>query len=231
MKTKINKNAEPLLLDVSNTTLHVTPEEFDSLCVNNPSLRLELTKDKELIVLPPTGGETGKRNTDLILQVAAWNKQTKLGEAFESSTGYDFIAIGGGRMSPDVSWIERSRLEGVDIEKFIPVVPDFVIELRSRSDKLKPLLERVAHGGNHASSYNGGNPRNGLAPQDRARPLQTKMLEYQRLGVKLGLLINPQDQQVEIYSLEQDIEILDSPTSIDCNWLMPGFNLDLTEIF
>jgi Uma2 family endonuclease len=57
------------------------------------------------------------------------------------------------------------------------------------------------------------------------------MLEYQRLGVKLGLLINPQDKQVEVYQLDRKTEILDSPTAIDCHDLMPGFNLDLTEIF
>jgi Uma2 family endonuclease len=211
--------AELLLLNVSNTVLHVTPDEFDSLCLDNPDLRLELTKDKELIVMSPTGGESGRRNIDLTIQVGSWSKQTKLGQAFESSTGYDFIAIGGGKMSPDVSWIEKSRLDGVDITKFIPVVPDFVIELRSATDKLKTL--------------------------------QAKMLEYQRLGVKLGLLINPQDKQVEVYTisesayhkgtksfktgvqgqLEQNTEVLNFPTEIDCNWLMPGFNLDLTEIF
>ncbi len=188
----------PLLLDVSNTTLHVTPEEFDSLCLDNPDLRLELTKDKELIVMPPTGGESGKRNGELFGQVWSWNKQTKLGEVFDSSTGYDFVPIGGGKMSPDVSWIEKSRLEGINIEKFIPVVPDFVIELRSASDRLKKLQE--------------------------------KMLEYQRLGVKLGLLINPQDQQVEIYRLGRNTEILGSPITVDCDWLMPKFKLDLTEI-
>jgi Uma2 family endonuclease len=191
-------NTEPLLLNVSNTVLHVTPEEFDSLCLDNPDLRLELTKDQELIIMPPTGGESGKRNSELIFQVTAWNKQTKLGEVFDSSTGYNFIPIGGGRMSPDVSWIEKSRLDGVDLTGFIPIVPDFIIELRSATDKLKPL--------------------------------QNKMLEYQRLTVKLGLLINPQDQQVEIYRLGQNVEILDSPTSINCDLVMPGFNLDLTEI-
>jgi Uma2 family endonuclease len=196
--TVSNINTEPLLLNVSNTVLHITPEEFDSLCLDNPDLRLELTKDKELIIMPPTGGESGKRNSELIFQVTAWNKQTKLGEVFDSSTGYNFIPIGGGRMSPDVSWIEKSRLDGVDITGFIPIVPDFIIELRSATDKLKPL--------------------------------QNKMLEYQRLTVKLGLLINPQDQQVEIYRLGQNVEILDSPTSINCDLVMPGFNLDLTEI-
>jgi Uma2 family endonuclease len=199
MMTNIaSTNTEPLLLNVSHTILHVTPEEFDSLCLDNPELKLELTKDQELIVMSPTGGESGKRNSSLIIQVGVWNQQTKLGEIFDSSTGYDFIAIGGGKMSPDVSWIEKSRLEGIDITGFIPVVPDFVIELRSATDRLKTL--------------------------------QAKMLEYQRLGVKLGLLINPQDKQVEIYRLGQEVELLESPTSIDCDWLMLGFNLNLIEI-
>jgi Uma2 family endonuclease len=190
--------AEPLLLNVSNTVLHVTSDEFDSLCLDNPDLRLELTKDQELIIMSPTGGESGEKNLELTFQVAAWNKQNKLGRAFDSSTGFDFTAIGGGKMSPDVSWIEKSRLEGIDITGFIPVVPDFVIELRSRSDRLNTL--------------------------------QDKMLEYKRLGVKLGLLINPQDRQVEVYRLDQETEILNSPTAIACHHLMPGFNLDLTEI-
>ena len=188
-----------LLLDVSNATLHVTPEQFDLLCIDNPDLRLELTKDGELIVMPPTGGETGKRNLDLTTQVGVWNKQNKLGEAFESSTGYDFTGIGGGKVSPDVSWIEQSQLIGVSIDKFIPVVPDFAIELRSKSDNLKPM--------------------------------QAKMQEYQRLGVRLGLLINPQDKQVEVYRLGQEMEVLESPMSVSCQDVMPGFILSLTDIW
>jgi Uma2 family endonuclease len=199
MSISLLPSKSPLLLDVSNATLHVTPEQFDLLCVDNPDLRLELTKDGELIVMPPTGGETGKRNFDLITQVGVWNKQTKLGEAFESSTGYDFTSIGGGKVSPDVSWIEQSRLVGVAIDKFIPIVPDFVVELRSKSDRLKQL--------------------------------QAKMQEYQRLGVRLGLLINPQERQVEVYRLGQEMELLDSPMSINCQDLMPGFTLSLTDIW
>ena len=93
---------EPLLLDVSETSLHVTPEQFDRLCLKNPDLRLELTKDGELIVMPPAFGETGKQNLDLGGQVWYWNRQTSLGEAFDSSTGYNFTAMDGGKLSPDV---------------------------------------------------------------------------------------------------------------------------------
>jgi Uma2 family endonuclease len=200
-------DTQPLLLDVSNTTLNVTPEQFDLLCVDNPDLRLELTPDLKLIVMAPTGGETSKKNARLNLLVGIWNEQTDLGEVFDSSGGYDFTALGGGKPAPDVSWIEKSRLEGVNIVGFIPVVPDFVIELRSATDNLKPLQE--------------------------------KMREYQRLGVKLGLLINPKNKQVEIYRSSlgeaqasgQEPKILEAPTEIDCSEVMPGFILDMSKVW
>jgi Uma2 family endonuclease len=188
-----------LLLDVSNTILTVTPEQFDRLCTDNPDLRLELTPNRELMVMAPAGGESSRENLDLATDVNIWNRQTNLGEAFDSSGGYDFTAIGGGMVSPDVSWIEKSRLEGVNIVGFISVVPDFVIELRSATDNLKPLQE--------------------------------KMSEYQRLGVRLGLLINPKNKQVEIYRQGQKPEILESPISIDCNDVMPGFILSMSRIW
>jgi Uma2 family endonuclease len=190
---------QPLLLDVTNTTLTVTPEQFDILCIDNPDLRLELTRNRELIVMAPTGGESGEKNGDLFGQVWYWNRQNNLGRTFDSSTGYDFIAIGGGKVSPDVSWIEKSRLEGVNIKGFIQVVPDFVIELRSATDRLNAV--------------------------------KTKMLEYQSLGVRLGLLVNPQDQKIEIYRIGQEPEILDSPITVNCDDVMPGFTLNMSEIW
>jgi Uma2 family endonuclease len=189
---------QTISVNIPSADLQVTPAQFDRLCQANPDLRLELTSNGKLIVMAPTFGESGKRNLGLAMQVGIWNERTELGEAFDSSTGYDFLAIGGGKLSPDVSWIESSRLEGVSLRQFIPVVPDFLIELRSTTDRLSDL--------------------------------QTKMLEYQRLGVKLGLLINPQDRQVEIYRLEREIVVMQAPDLIDCQDVMPGFNLDLTRI-
>ena len=192
-------NTQPLLLDVSNTTLTVTPEQFDRLCIDNPDLRLELTANRELIVMAPAGGESSEKNGDLFLDVGIWNRQTNLGRVFDSSGGYDFTALGGGQPSPDVSWIEKSRLEGVNIVGFIPVVPDFAIELRSATDNLKPL--------------------------------QQKMREYQRLGVRLGLLVDPKNKRVEIYRQGQESEILESPTEIDCSEVMSGFVLSMSRIW
>jgi Uma2 family endonuclease len=86
-------DVQPLLLDVSDMRLTVTSEQFDRLCLNNPDLRLELTKEGELIVMPPTGGESGKRNVSLATDVTIWNRQTNLGEVFDSSTGYSLPAL------------------------------------------------------------------------------------------------------------------------------------------
>jgi Uma2 family endonuclease len=191
-------DAEPLLVNVRSKYLHVTPEQFSRLCQDNPDLRLELTNKGELIIMAPTFGESGEKNGNLFGRVWAWNEQTELGKTFDSSTGYDFSAIGGGKVSPDVSWIENSRLEGVSLKQFIPVVPDFLIELRSTTDSLNDL--------------------------------QTKMLEYQRLGVRLGLLINPQDKQVEVYRLGQAVETLESPISVSCEDVLPRFVLSLKKI-
>jgi Uma2 family endonuclease len=133
----------PLLVSIGNTHLRVTPAQFDTLCLQNPDLRLELAANGELIVMPPTGGETGKRNIDLSAQVYNWNNCTNLGYCFDSSTGYDFTAWEGGKRSPDVSWIEKSRLDGVDISGFIPIVPDLAIELRSKTDLLKDVRSKM----------------------------------------------------------------------------------------
>ncbi len=192
-------DTQPLLLDVSNTTLTVTPTQFDLLCIDNPDLRLELTPDLKLIVMAPTGGESGKKNSKLNLLVGIWNEQTELGEVFDSSTGYDFTAFEGGKPSPDVSWIEKSRLEGVNIVGFIPVVPDFIIELRSATDSLSVT--------------------------------KTKMELYQRLGVRLGLLIDPKNKQVAIYKPGHEPEVLADPQSIDCNEVMSGFILDMSKVW
>jgi Uma2 family endonuclease len=190
---------ESLLLDVSRAKLTVTPEHFDQLCLDNPDLRLELTKEGELIVMPPAGGESSEKNFDLAMEVGVWNRRSNLGRTFDSSCGYDFTTLGGGKLSPDVSWIEKSRLEGVKIVGFIPIVPDFVIELRSATDNLKPLQE--------------------------------KMEEYRRLGVRLGLLIDPQNKQIEVYRPKQDVVVLESPSSIDCGEVMPEFVLSMSRIW
>jgi Uma2 family endonuclease len=198
----LDKNPEtqtPVSLNISDIRLQVTPEQFDRLCKLNPDLRLEINRDGELIVMPPTGGDTGNRNFNLIVQFGNWVERDGTGKGYDSSTGYNFSAFGGKNPSPDVSWVERSRLEGIDTSGFIPIAPDFVIELRSKTDSIKDV--------------------------------RAKMEEYRRVGVRLGWLIDPQKQQVEIYRPGQDVEILEDPKTLSGEDVLPGFVLDMRLLF
>ena len=99
---------KPLLLDIHSITLRITHEEFEQLCQDNPDLRLELTANGELIVMAPAGWESSEKNSDLTTDVNNWNRQTRIGRAFDSSGG--FTLPNGAVRSPDVTWIEKSKL-------------------------------------------------------------------------------------------------------------------------
>ncbi|MBE9036203.1 Uma2 family endonuclease [aff. Roholtiella sp. LEGE 12411] len=124
--------------------LELTDEQFFQLCQANRDLRFERTATGELIIMPPTGGETGNRNAGLTAQLWIWNEQNKLGIAFDSSTG--FKLPNGADRSPDASWLRLERWNALTQEqqtKFIPLCPDFVIELLSPSDSLKVAQEKM----------------------------------------------------------------------------------------
>lgn len=115
--------------------LDLTGEQFWQLCQDNQDFQFERTATGELIIMPPTGGNTGKRNVKLITQLDLWNSQTRLGEVFDSNTG--FTLPNGADRSPDASWVSRERWEALtpeQQEKFIPLCPDFLVELMSPSD-------------------------------------------------------------------------------------------------
>ncbi len=127
-----------------NSIIKLTSEQFYQLCEENPDLKLERSANGELIAMPPTGGETGKRNVKVTTQLDLWNDRTELGEVFDSSTG--FTLPNKADRSPDVSWVEKSRWSALtpeQREKFIPLCPDFVIELVSPSDSLKKSQEKM----------------------------------------------------------------------------------------
>jgi Uma2 family endonuclease len=188
---------KPLLLNVQRITLRVTHEEFEKLCQDNPDLRLELAANGELITMVPVALESSEKNGDLFGEVWAWNRQTRSGRVFDSSGG--FTLPNGAVRSPDVTWIGKPRADEIPPGVTFPeLVPDFAIELRSKSDSLKTLRE--------------------------------KMEEYRSNGVRLGWLINPQKQQVEIYRIGRAIEILQSPSILDGEDVLPGFTLDLGSI-
>jgi Uma2 family endonuclease len=181
-------------------SLKFTDDKFVEMVAANKDLRLELSAQGELSIMSPTGGETGDRNLELGGQVWFWNRQNGLGKAFDSSTG--FKLPNGATRSPDVSWIKMERWNALTPEqrkRFLPLCPDFVIELVSESDDLADT--------------------------------QAKMREYIANGLRLGWLINPKNKQVEIYRPNQEIEILESPTSLSGADVLPGFILDLQPIF
>ena len=181
-------------------SLKLTDEEFFELATANRDLRIERTSKGNLIIMPPTGGETGKQNADLTAELVIWNRHTKLGVVFDSST--EFKLPKGSNRSPDVSWVRRERWEALpDIarKRFPPLCPDFVIELRSETDSI--------------------------------REVQEKMQEYVENGIRLGWLIDPKTKKVEIYRQGQDVEILQFPTTLSGEDVLPGFVLDLQLIF
>ena len=184
-------------LDLSG--LQITRVQFQQLCDANPDLQLELDRDGKLIIMAPTFGISGERNSSLNGQLWSWNERTNLGKVFDSNTGYDFAVVDGGILAPDVSWIANDRLAGVDLNQFCPISPDLVIELRSSTNRLNTLRE--------------------------------KMLDYREYGVKLGWLINPQDRTVEVYRIDKEVEILESPSSVSGEDVLPGFVLNLAKIW
>ena len=119
-------------------TLELTDEQFFQLCTDNRDLRFERTASGGLIIMPPTGSETGRRNSDLNFQLKAWSRQNNLGVVFDSSTG--FKLPDGSDISPDAAWVRRDRWDALtpeQKEKFAPICPDFVVELRSTTDSLE----------------------------------------------------------------------------------------------
>jgi Uma2 family endonuclease len=184
------------ILNLAPLTTALTREQFWLLCQGNPELRLERSPQGELIIMSPVGGERGHQEANLIIKVGIWNEQTQLGYGFSSSTIFSLPQ--GGDRSPHVAWVVKARWEALgpeDREAFPPLCPDFVIELRSRSDRLLPL--------------------------------QAKMQEYLDSGLKLGWLINSQQQQVEIYRPNGSPEVVCLPATLSGEDVLPGFQLFL----
>ncbi|MGJ5675491.1 MAG: Uma2 family endonuclease [Nostochopsis sp.] len=132
-----------LLLNIP-PNLKVTQEQFALLAAANRDVQLELTPTGELIIMPPTGGNTGKRNIDIEGQLWFWNRQAKLGVAFNSSTA--FLLSNGAERSPDAAWVSQARwdkLKPEEQDSFPPLCPDFAIELRSKSDNMEPLRRKM----------------------------------------------------------------------------------------
>ena len=136
-------NTKPLLVDVSRVNLHnISHTDFETICEDNPDLRLELSANGELLTMAPAGYEISEKNADLTIELGIWNRIKKQGRVFDSSGG--FTLPNGAIKSPDATWIEKSKLANIAPSvKFPLVVPDFVIELRSQSDSLSKTREKM----------------------------------------------------------------------------------------
>lgn len=124
--------------------IEMTDDQFYEFCQLNRDLRMERTTKGELIIMPPVGGEGSKRNADLTTDLNLWNRQTELGVVFDSSGGFK-LPLGGNR-SPDASWVKLERWAALTPEqrkKFLPLCPDFLIELASETDSIEELREKM----------------------------------------------------------------------------------------
>lgn len=122
----------------------MTDEQFFEFCQINSEHQFERTAQGELVIMSPTGSESGNRNASLIVRLGIWAEQDGTGLIFDSSAG--FTLPNGAVRSPDASWIERSRWEAIPLEqrkRFAPICPDFVVELRSETDDLTVLQNKM----------------------------------------------------------------------------------------
>ncbi len=122
----------------------MTKEEFYAFCQANRELRIERTATGEVVIMPPAFSDTGNRNLNLAVQLGLWAEKDGTGLGFDSSTG--FTLPNGAMRSPDASWIQSERwqtLTEAEQASFAPICPDFVIELRSASDTLSGLRQKM----------------------------------------------------------------------------------------
>ena len=190
-------------IDLSSV-ITLTREDFVKLCAANPEMKLERTAKGELIVMSPTGGETGSFNSELNYELVAWNRSApmsqNIGKTFDSSTGFSLPK--GSDRSPDAAWIPLSKWESLTPEQrrgFLPICPEFLIEL--------------------------------LSPSDSWRQWLIKMEEYMDNGCLLGWLIDPKHKRVAIYRQGQPVEILDNPQILSGENVLPNFVLEIGRIF
>ena len=150
--------------------------------------------------MPPTGYLTGKRNLDLVIQFGIWAKNDRTGVGFNTDTG--FTLPNGAIRAPDASWMRREKYDNVskdEKERFAHVCPDFVVELRSPSDRLPTLIN--------------------------------KMEEYMENGASLGWLIDPKKRRVYVFKPGEEVMVLENPTVVSGDPLLPGFELQMEEIW
>ena len=183
--------------------LCLSPEQFAAVCAANPDAVLELDAAGNLIHISPTGGETGARNSRLLIRLLAWADQLGGWQVFDSSTG--FRLPDGSVLSPDASLVRLERWQALTPEQrrsFPPLCPDVVVELASPSDQ---------------------GPRAVTA-------LRQKMAAYQANGAQLGWLLIPEERAVEVWPVASELHRIEAATLLDGGQLLPGLRIELQDI-
>ena len=200
VKTEVEVETHPLVVRI-HPVIDLTDDQFFEFCQINRDLRIERTREGELLIMPPTGSSTGNQNAKLLVQLGVWAEREGTGVYFDSSTGFK-LSADAPPVSPDASWIKLERWNALapeQQEKFAPISPDFVVELRSKSDSLKPL--------------------------------QNKMQDYIDKGVKLGWLLESQNRRLYIYRPGVPVQQLDNPETVSGDPELKGFVLKLGKIW
>ncbi|HEY7064389.1 MAG TPA: Uma2 family endonuclease [Chloroflexota bacterium] len=189
----------PLVLHV-RPALDLSEDQFFELCQLNRDLQIERTAEGDWNIMTPVAGSGGDREAEITMQFRLWAKRDGTGKAFSPSTG--FRLPNGAVRAPDASWVPNARLDQLspqDWDRFLPLCPDFVLELRS--------------------------------PSDRLELQQAKMAEYIANGARLGWLIDPGPRHVYVYRPDAEVERLDNPETVSGEPVLPGFVLDLREVW
>ena len=184
--------------------LCLSPEQFAAVCAANPDAVLELDAAGNLIHMSPTGGETGARNSRLLIRLLAWADQLGGWQVFDSSTG--FRLPDGSVLSPDASLVRLERWQALTPEQrrsFPPLCPDVLVELASPSDQ---------------------GPRAVAA-------LRQKMAAYQANGAQLGWLLIPEERAVEVWPVASELHRIEAATLLDGGQLLPGLRIELQDIW
>lgn len=184
--------------------LRLTPDQFALVCAANPEAVLELGADGQLIVMTPTGSETGARNSRLVMRLLQWADHQGGWKVFDSSAG--FLLPNGSVFSPDASLVRLDRWQGLTPEQrrgFAPLCPDLVVELASPSD---------------------GGPRGITA-------LRQKLAAYQANGARLGWLLLPDERAVEIWTASGEPQRMELAEWLEGGEVLPGLRLELAELW
>src|SRR5262245_8639537 len=195
-------SADWLVLNLQEVRL--SDEQFVALCADNRELHLELTAQKELVIMSPPGGKTGRRNEVICTHLAIWADKDGTGITFASGTLFELP--NGAKRAPDASWLRLERWNALtddQKEKIPPLCPEFVVELMSPSDR-RPVRFKI---------------------------VQAKMGEYIENGAQLGWLIDPFEKKVYVYWPRKRVQCLENPNSLYGDPILPGLVFPISEVW